>query len=60
MKVTIRGYSTLTGSPEAIVKVLQDANYFESEGIPNESAYMAAEQMLTAMENENIIIIEER
>lgn len=59
MKITVPGYSTITGSPEVIVKILQDAHYFESEGIPNESASMAAEQMLTAMANENIIIIEE-
>lgn len=60
MKVTVKGYSTITGSPEVIVQILQDAHYFESEGIPNVSAYTAAEQMLTAMENENMIIIEER
>ena len=57
MKVTVPGYSTITGSPEVIVKLLQDAHYFESEGIPNESAY-TAEHMLRAMEKENIITIE--
>ena len=59
MKITVKGYSTITGSPEAILRLLRCAHYLESEGLPIESSY-TAEQMLTAMENENMIIIEER
>ena len=30
MKITIPTYSTITGSPEAILQVLQDARFFET------------------------------
>lgn len=60
MKITVPGYSSITGSPEIIVKVLQAAKYFEAEEIQDISAYMGAEQMLEAMEYQKMIIIEER
>lgn len=57
MKVTIPGYSSLTGSPETILRLMQDANVVQfSEEV---SGAEAAENILRFMAENQFIIIEE-
>lgn len=57
MKVTIPGYSSLTGSPETILRLMQDANVLQlSEEV---SGAEAAENLLRFLAETQFIIIEE-
>ena len=57
-KVTVKGYSTLTGKPEAILQLLRDAQVLKDLGI-DDTAGQAAE-LLNELAKRGIIAVEQQ